>query len=234
MPTPFDPGEGSQPTTPKPSQRGFHLPGRQPWARDNVRRSHEEALYAYGEYDLFVLMWSLEDFHANRVDRCSLCSVTTHLDPAVSERIFDAFKQPARAHCPNCYGTTFEGGWRAKIVRPCLWNDVSEEQQVNTNRGVVTKKTAQAIESTWDFYMRSGDYVMRADGTRWRVSNAQQTRLVTGFGYTARVDTQLGVNMATVVREDESSVAYEIPPETRTELTALLDVSGRHFPLARG
>lgn len=175
-------------------------------------------------------MWDLDDFYANRVDRCSRCQGTANEEPSSAALIFESFKQPAEDHCPVCYGSTFEGGWRAQIVRPAIWNELGEEVDQIQPRGEVHKQAAHSVESTWDFYMRDGDYIFRPDGSRWQVGSVMQTRLVAGFGYTSRAESQLGVNLATVTREEDTAVAFDIPPLTRTELTNLLDIQSRGFP----
>lgn len=222
VPPPGQPAQG-------PSQRGFHLPQRQPWAREHERKSHEEALNAFGEYTLFVLMWDISDFEAGRVDRCPRCQTIGAANPTNAEAIFDTFKAPVEDRCPVCFGTTFEGGWKAKLVRPAIW-DYTEEKWDKTARGYVTNNVG-SIQSTSDFFMTDGDYAFRADGTRWQVTGAQNSRIVDGFGHPSRADNNLGINYSNAVREDPSTVAYTISPKTRTELTALLDRVGQHQPL---
>mgnify|MGYP000923039949 CR=1 FL=1 len=212
-----------------PSQRGFHLPARQPYAREHERRAHEEVLTAYGEMTLFVLMWTLADFEAGRVERCSRCQVIASDDSNTNaEMIFETFKQPAEDRCPNCLGTTFEGGWKAKIVRPAIW-DYSEERWDKNQRGYVTNLDAR-IQTGADFVLADRDYAFRADGTRWRAKGGTTDRIHDGFGTPSRVDSNLGYAYGTVVREDETSIAFDIEPKTRTELTNLLDVVGEHWP----
>lgn len=225
MSTPISPQEGS---SGPPSRRGFHLPQRQPWARGHLQASHEDALNAFGEYSLFVLMWSHVDYEAGRVGRCPRCTTIYSDDEDVSQDIFNAFRQPVEDRCLSCFGTTFDGGWKAKLVRPSMW-DYSEERWSKTARGYVVNNTG-SVQSTADFFMRDGDYVFRADGTRWRASGAQQTRLIDGFGHPSRADSNMGINFTQVTREDKTAIPYSIKPTTRTELTDLLDVVAQHAP----
>lgn len=226
MPTPTPP-PGSPP--PPSGKRGFHLPQRQPWARQHERKSHEEALNAFGEYALFVLMWDIQDHEAGRVERCPRCSSIGGTTTTNAGVIFETFKAPVEDRCPVCFGTTFEGGWKAKLIRPSLW-DYTEEKWDKTARGYVTNNVG-SVQSTADFFMTDGDYAFRADGTRWQVTGAQNSRIVDGFGHPSRADNNLGINYSNAVREDPSAVAYTIPPTTRTELTAMLDRVAKHQPL---
>lgn len=210
-------------------QRGFHLPGRQPFARDTKRRTHNEALYAYGEWSLFVLMWTLQDFNAGRVGRCSRCQAGGSAPHHNSEAIFDTFKQAVENRCPSCFGTTFEGGWKAKIVRPAIV-DYSEERWDRDRRGLVSNSTGQ-VQSTEDFHLTDADYLFRGDGTRWRTQGGSTTtRLRDGFGTPSRIDSNLGYNYAQIVKLDKSSVAFDIAPVAASELTELLERVGEHFP----
>lgn len=223
MPVPYNPPPPAGRTV---SKRGFHLPDRQPYARKSERRSHEEAIFAFGEYALFVLMWNIEDFDAGRVERCSRCQSLAGATDEAAEMIFEAFQAPAEDQCPNCLGTTFEGGWKAKIVRPSIW-DYREEIWSQTARGLV-QNLQGSVQTTSDFFMRNGDVILRADGTRWRTSDGTPTRIADGFGTPSRADSNLGYSYAQVNRDEDTTLLIE--PTTRSELTALLETVGKHWP----
>ncbi len=222
MPTPTPP-----PTPDSPGmKRGFHLPGRQPYARQIVRRQHEEALLAFGELSLFVLMWGMDDLAAGLVGRCSRCSTIAGETAEAAEMVFSAFQSTAEANCPVCFGTTLEGGWKAKLVRPAIW-DYSEEVWSRTERGMV-KNYDGSVQTTADFMLRDGDYIFRGDGTRWKSKGGSTNRIHDGFGLPSRADSNLGYNYSSVTMDQDGDAA-NIPPLTRTELTAMLDVVGKHF-----
>jgi hypothetical protein len=212
------------------ARRGFHLPGRQPFAIKTQARSHDEVLHSFGEYALFVLMWTLLDHEAGRVARCSRCATTTGTGTSEHDAlIFETFKQSPENICPNCYGTTFEGGWKAKIVRPAIW-DYQEERWDKGKRGYAVNLEG-SLQTTNDFHLADGDYAFRADGTRWKIAGGSTDRIHDGFGLPTRADSNLGYSYATVIREDEAAASYSIPPATATELRALLEQVGRHFPV---
>ena len=50
-----------------------HLPDPQAYAIDQERARHDSALYSFGEYAMFVLMWNIIDHEAGLVDRCPTC-----------------------------------------------------------------------------------------------------------------------------------------------------------------
>src|SRR6202012_4188862 len=118
------------------------------------------------------------DFLRGLVQRCSTCYAST--DP-LANRITNVYNQPTRNKCPDCFGTTFEGGFRARMVRPVIINDTDETEKQD-RRGTVHTDDIQ-VESTWDFRSRDGDYLLRADGSRWRLSAPMRTTLRTGFVY---------------------------------------------------
>lgn len=167
-----------------------------------------------GEYAMFVLMWTARDFDAGLVGLCPVCA---------SDRISKAYGQPTRNRCPSCFGTTFEGGYRALIVRPCIISDADDSQSF-TVRGVVSPQELN-LETTADFRIHGGDYVMRATGERLQLDAPQRTTLRSGFGTPHQAQTETAYNVASASVEDGESVAYIIPPNT-TDLVTILSRTG--------
>lgn len=197
-----------------------HLPDPQGFAVDQERQRHEQALYRFGEYAMFVLMWNLLDHERGLVARCPTCYESYG-------KTAEAYGQSAVQDCPDCFGTTFEGGYKARIVRPALW-DFNEEDYREAVRGLTVVATA-TIQSTSDFRLRTGDHVFRADGTRWLMRTVSTNHLRTGFEMPNRDRTALGYNYGQVNRQDETSVAFLIPPDAAT-LTSALDIPGTRYP----
>jgi hypothetical protein len=220
MPTPFDPDPLAPPAT--VVDRRLWAPAQQDYAAAHVRGSHDEALYRLGEYAIFVLLWRIRDHRLGLVERCSVC-FTAYGEFA------DVYKQPMEHNCPHCLGTTFEGGYRAKIVRPSLW-DFGEETNDPGRRGEHTPAVA-AVQATSDFRMRTGDFVLRADGTRWRTESLSANHLRTGFGHPWKADTAVGFNYGQVRKVDRVHVAFEVEPTKPSELRLLLDPTSPHFPV---
>lgn len=227
MPIPI-PSPGPIPTpsppagpTPGPTVDGRHLPfwtgGPQGWAIDQVSNSHLETMYLLGELSMFVLMWRAAD---NRGGLVALCSVCTAQDG----RPFAAYEQPTRRRCPSCFGTTFEGGYRARIVRPSLWLDRTLDSSDSRRGQVVT--SSLALETTRDFTLHTGDYIFRINGARYRCSEMDTPPVRTGFETQAE-QTLVGGVVDRVMLEDPSSVAYSIPPPPEDVDAALL--AGGHL-----
>lgn len=187
-------------TTAQPHCLLWH-PDYEGWAVEQVQARHNGVLWRIGEYSIFVLLWRIEDFENGLVARCPEC-ITSMGDVA------EVYNQSTLTRCPTCYGTTFEGGFKARIVRPALW-DFSETTNRVEAHGEVERANA-AVQSTNDFAMRTGDYIIRADGTRWRVQSLSTNHLHTGFGFPGRSETVVGFNYGTVILQDEASNAYSV------------------------
>jgi hypothetical protein len=182
---------------------------------------------------MFALMWHIEDFEDGLVIRCSRCWPTTSsLDPLViaevarANTIASVYKQPLQNHCPDCYGTTFEGGYKALIIRPGIFTD-TDESETDTARGVVHANDVD-IESTPDFMVRTGDFVFRANGDRYYIRAPQKITLRTGLGAPLQSKAAIAYNQAHCSVEDEASVAYDIGPDETTLLSILSTAS--HWP----
>lgn len=198
----------------------FWMPDPKDYAVQQLRMQHDQTLYSLGEYAMFVLMWRADDFEAGRVARCNRC-FTAYGD------IAKAYGQGARADCPECYGSSFEGGFKAKLVRPSLWTFTEPEHREQPH-GEDTIESA-VVQTTGDFRMKVGDYILRSDGSRWRMAAPSADHVRTGFQTPGMVDA-IGFNYGRVNRQDESAPAYLIPPSAAT-LTAALDVTGLRYPL---
>ena len=205
------------PHTPQP----YFRPDPQPWAITQEKQRQTEAVYRWGEYVVFALMWRVQDFAAGLVDRCPDCYTAYGL-------VAEVFDQPAKAKCPTCFGTTFDGGYRALLVRPVLWGNASEIDQRRGRRGEDFIATVRVQVPADDFQLRTDDYIFRSDGTRWQIKSFDSTTAHTGFGPKVGRDDNLSFQMPEVAMEDPSTVAYLMPPDAPT-LASRLTAPGR-FP----
>ncbi|MEU6362286.1 hypothetical protein [Streptomyces albidoflavus] len=198
--------------------RGQYVRSQQDWAVDQERLRHDQALHYIGEYALFCLMWTADDNAEGLVGECTVCA---------TNRIAQAYGQATRNKCPGCFGTRFEGGFRALIVRPAIFTD-SDDSQSFTARGVVAPEEVH-LETTGDFRVHSGDYAMRATGERLQLRVPQRTTLRTGFGTPHQREAATAYNLTRAAVEDQDSVAYLIPPTTQ-ELREILSRTGATPP----
>lgn len=172
------------------------------WSYEQERMRHEDALWQLGELCMFALLWSVEDHVAGYVQKCTTC------EP--NNRIHDVYNQPKQNKCPDCFGTNFEGGYRAVIIRPTIISDDDPGETIGP-RGVSHPSNIFA-ESTTDFRVREGDYMFRADGTRYRLRTPTSANLRTGFGTPYNSINAVGYHLNQGSLEDRTSVAYIIPP----------------------
>jgi hypothetical protein len=161
---------------------------------------HDDAVINFGEMTACIMLWCTRDFQQGLVERCSVCYTPFGL-------IADAYEQSSKNKCANCYGTTFEGGIRAILYRPALWAEDVVSEDVRA-RGYTTVSTG-SVQVTSDFNMRDGDYLVRQDGTRWKITAPQVSEISTGFGPTG-LQVAPGA-MFRVQLEDTTSVSYLIP-----------------------
>jgi hypothetical protein len=194
----------------------------QDWAVQQEHLRHSQALYDFGEWAMFCLLWHIQDYSAGLVGRCSRCYGA---DGSKQREISDVYQQPTQNRCPVCFGTTFEGGFKALIIRPTLFSDTDESERMQA-RGVVHPSDLD-VESTPDFRVRSGDYVFRSSGDRFQLRVPQRVTLRTGFAHPHQSTAAIGYNHARASLEDPNvSVAYLIPPPAAT-LPSLLSLAGK-------
>lgn len=174
------------------------------------QRAHDQALYAYGEWTIFLLMWRIDDHNAGLVGRCTNCYLPFG-------DVSEVFKQPSIRNCPVCFGTTFEGGYKARIIRPAIWN-INAEEDKEQRRGEITRNSS-SVQSTSDFRLRVGDYLLRGDNTRWQMRSPAPAFLRSGFSTATPQLNQMGTLYTQCDIEDKSSVSYIIPVAPDPELT---------------
>jgi hypothetical protein len=198
----------------------YQLGRDQQWAHDQLLSSHLEALYAFGEYSFFVLMWTADDFQRGLVGHCQRCFLGNN-------RASAAFGQGGQSRCPECFGSSFEGGYRARIIRPALWTD-SAPELAQTPRGEVTSDT-MAVETTADFTMHRGDYLLRAGGQRYHSTQLAGAWVRSGFITASDPRSVSGMIPQARLEDERASVAYDLPPEPETVEVALGRQPAQHL-----
>jgi hypothetical protein len=123
------------------SNSPFYLRPHQNWAIEQERYRHNQALYSVGEMVMFVLMWHVEDHLKGYVRRCPRCF---NGDDARAAKVYE---QSTVNKCPMCYGTTFEGGVRAKIIRPAIITD-SDRTDLVTSWVILSVRSSEQASST--------------------------------------------------------------------------------------
>lgn len=200
---------------PEKYRNPYYVRKTQNWAVEQERQRHVQALYSVGEYCVFALMWHLPDFEKGLVDRCSVCY-------KAYDKIAETYGQSSQFKCPSCFGTTFEGGFRAIIVRPAIFTDADDTEAFQA-RGVVHTRELN-VESTPDFRIHNGDYVFRVDNARFRLRTPSRVTLRSGFAHPWQRQSGLTYNHARAGLEDPTSPAYDVP-FSKDVLRGLLNIS---------
>jgi hypothetical protein len=205
--------------------QAYYVRDTQDWAISQERQRHNQALLSVGEYAMFALMWHIQDYEAGLVGHCTRCYGPT--PGANQDVIASVYKQATQNRCPDCYGTTYEGGYKALIVRPSIFSD-TDEGETFSQRGVVHSSDIN-VETTIGFRVRSGDYVFRANGDRFRLRVPERITLRTGFALPSQSGHAIGYNNARASLEDpNASVAYDIGPSNAALRQILTQVT--HTP----
>lgn len=197
----------------------------QPWAESHIRASHLDALLRYGEFVMFVLLWRSQDFEDGLVGHCPVCVLGDRLSAGYGDRTGDP-------DCLACHGTSFEGGWRARIVRPIIISDRDVETRDDRRTGE-TESERLSLQTTSDFYIRTGDLMIRSDGRRYLMSQMEQEVIRSGFHSPRQAETTGGqVGSVTLVSDVGSSI-YRFPPEQAAVTAALESAAMTRHLVAR-
>lgn len=189
----------------------------QPWAEEHVTASHVDALYRYGEWVMFVLLWTAKDLEAGLVTRCPVC----RLGDPLSVGYGSAGSTP---DCPACFGTTFEGGYRARIVRPAIISDRNTETREDRRAGQVETESL-SLQTTADFFCHAGDFMFRVDGTRYQLGQMDTQVIRSGFEHPDQEQSVGGVVNAAALESNGSTLAHRLPPEPEEVASILAEAS---------
>lgn len=196
----------------------------QPWAESHIRASHLDALLRYGEMAMYLLLWRSEDYERGEVERCPVC--------VVGNRLAIGYDDTPNPYCHDCLGTTFEGGWRARIVRPTIVSDRDLETRQDRRLGEHERESLN-LQTTSDFYVRTGDYMLRGDGSRYRLSQGQTEVIRSCFHRPSQVESTGWQVIQAMLEADANAVVYQMPP-TDAEVADRLAQADRSRHLALG
>lgn len=119
----------------------------EPYAIRMARQSIRDSLMSHGEECVLFHM-----YHVNEVDK----DITVARCPVCYD---DIYKQGEQFDCPNCYGTTFDGGvmqaWRAWAI----FTDANDEETFG-KRGF-WHPVASSVHTEWQPDLWQRDYVAR-------------------------------------------------------------------------
>jgi len=153
------------------------------YAEINQQRFHDETLQWYGEECIVRLLWRAEDAKAGLVTYCQTCQDSpdpTNPNSSVQSRVSQVYRQSGNSYCPDCYGTTFTGGFKPTCYHLYMLASDTPESRQNLQTGQFWKENP-SVQFSWFPQIRTGDLVVRVDS--W--SNGSPT----SFGYYFQVST---------------------------------------------
>ena len=159
----------------------------------------------YGEMTAFIQWWHVDDFMDGLVVRCTRCFPW---QDRTERRIVEAFEQASQTKCPVCYGTTFEGGYKAIVYAPAIWSPGPESSDAIGRHGDHYVRGAQ-VQPSSIVKLRDGDTAVRLDGTRWRLASPLEGELSTGFGFHGELNEQMR-SAITANIQDPTTVDYMV------------------------
>ena len=164
---------------------------------------HDDAVHWFGEMTAFILWWKVIDFTNGLVGRCPRCYGDNE-DSIITE----AFNQPTQADCPECFGTTFEGGYKEIVYAPAIWSPRQEasDQIGRTGETVVRSAEVQPVSIV---QLRDNDTAVRFNDSRWRLSSPSADELSTGFGFHGLPDEILRSSIMANL-QDRTAVDYRV------------------------
>lgn len=121
-----------------------------------TRKSVEDGMRLCGATWLVRRMWTLQDLKDGLVKRCPVCW----------DEVNHQSKRPN--DCPNCYGTTFDGGYRPVEIRRVVVNE-NQNQDTEYDKDGVNTKFDVSVKMACEPIYHDGDVfaeVLEMTGTR--------------------------------------------------------------------
>jgi hypothetical protein len=176
----------------------------EPWAINQLRRNVRESLQSHGEEVIGLRM-----FHAgiagDDVPRCHCFD--------------DVYKQSSEYKCPDCYGTTYQGGVRQVLRLWAMFTD-SDWDERKDKRGQYLPEQKQ-VQIEGDLQLIQNDYLIRVKkwskdhrplelGSRYVLGRTSHDSLRTGNQY-GQTDADLVGHKSPVSALDPSHPIYLFP-----------------------
>jgi len=138
---------------------------RENWTQIDQQRFHDEALQWYGEECVVRLLWRAEDAAQGLVTYCQTCQDSPNPaspDVNIQARTSKVYRQTGNSYCPDCYGTTFTGGFKPVAYHLYMLASDTPEVRINLTTGQFWRENPQ-VQLSWYPQIRQGDLVIRID-----------------------------------------------------------------------
>ena len=174
------------------------------WAEIDQQRFHDETLQWFGEECVVRLLWRAEDAASGLVTYCQTCQVTpnpTNPDANVRARASAVYRISGNSYCPDCYGTTFTGGFQPIAYHLYMLAADTPDIRRNMQIGQFWQQNP-SVQFSWFPQIRQGDLVVRVENwnnnvptftsQRFQVSSVNPVTVRTGPGPSAQYPYRVG------------------------------------------
>ena len=198
---------------------------RELWAEIDQQRFHNEALQWYGEECIVRQLWRAEDAALGLVTYCQTCQDSPNPSKpsaSVQSRVSSAYRQTGNSYCPDCFGTTFTGGFKPTCYHLYMLAADTPQVRSNLSTGQFWKENPN-VQFGWYPEIRIGDLIVRvlswsgdsptATAERFIVSTVsiQTVRTGPGVAYKSK-DTSKVINQFTTLENlPPSHPYYNVP-----------------------
>jgi len=138
---------------------------RENWTQIDQQRFHDEALQWYGEECVVRLLWRAEDAAQGLVTYCETCQDSpnpANPSASVQSRVSKVYRQTGNSYCPDCYGTTFTGGFKPVAYHLYMLASDTPEVRRSLQTGQFWQENPQ-VQLSWYPQIRQGDLVIRIE-----------------------------------------------------------------------
>jgi len=138
---------------------------RDTFAEINQQRFHDETLQWFGEECIVRLLWRAEDAAAGLVTYCQTCQDSpnpSNPSSSVQSRLSNVYKQSGNSYCPECFGTTFTGGFQPTAYHLYMLASDIEDVRKNLSTGQFWQQNPR-VQFSWYPQIRQGDLIARVE-----------------------------------------------------------------------
>jgi len=187
---------------------------REIWAEIDQQRFHNEALQWYGEECIVRQLWRAEDAAMGLVTYCQTCQDSPNpANPTASiqSRVSNVYRQTGNSYCPDCYGTTFTGGFKTTCYHLYMLAADTPEVRSNLSTGQFWKQNPN-VQFAWYPEIRVGDLVVRVSA--WSNDNpiATTDRFIVSTVNVQTVRTGPGIAYDTTKIVNQFTTLENLPP----------------------
>jgi hypothetical protein len=187
---------------------------REIWAEIDQQRFHNEALQWYGEECIVRQLWRAEDAAMGLVTYCQTCQDSPNPSKpsaSVQSRVSNVYRQTGNSYCPDCYGTTFTGGFKTTCYHLYMLAADTPEVRSNLSTGQFWKQNP-SVQFAWYPEIRVGDLVVRVSA--WSNDNpiATTDRFIVSTVNVQTVRTGPGIAYDTTKIVNQFTTLENLPP----------------------